>query len=146
MQRQLILDPVKSGDIISTMAETMTKPASGNEALLVRMNETQIKRLDAYMVLCGEDISRPEALRRLMAVALDSMLRLPPARGAGSLGFRRCAPCGRGWQASAARQDLRPVKPLLVGSEHKRRPASLAGRLATARFPETGTRPAAPAS
>ena len=60
------------------MAETMTKPASGNEALLVRMNETQIKRLDAYMVLCGEDISRPQALRRLMAVALDSMLRYRP--------------------------------------------------------------------
>lgn len=73
-----MLDPQISENIVKAMNTLSASKSDGGDQLLVRMTAAQLKQLDAYMVLCGENITRPEALRRLMAVALNSMLGYRP--------------------------------------------------------------------
>ena len=48
-------------------------PSTGSgQPFLVRMHARQIKALDGWIAMQGEAISRPEAIRRLVATSLEA--------------------------------------------------------------------------
>ena len=72
-------------DIINTMSKPIrdikksNKPKVGRPKrrpglpLIVRMHDRQISAIDAWIRVQGEDVSRPEAIRRLVDSGLESM-------------------------------------------------------------------------
>jgi len=48
------------------------KTTGSGQPIVVRMHDRQIVALDAWIAAQGEDVSRPEAIRRLIDSALES--------------------------------------------------------------------------
>ena len=46
------------------------KTTGSGQPIIVRMHDQQIATLDAWIAALGEDVSRPEAIRRLVEVGL----------------------------------------------------------------------------
>ena len=63
---------------MSKAAKDIEQKATGRGlGLLVRMHAAQLREIDGWISITGEPLSRPEALRRLAAMALESMKYRP---------------------------------------------------------------------
>jgi Arc/MetJ-type ribon-helix-helix transcriptional regulator len=48
------------------------KTTGSGQPMVVRMHNRQISAIDSWIAMQGEDVSRPEAIRRLVDLALES--------------------------------------------------------------------------
>jgi hypothetical protein len=48
------------------------KTTGPGQPMVVRMHDRQLSAIDAWIKVQGEDVSRPEAIRRLVDLAIES--------------------------------------------------------------------------